>query len=216
MADGQVDDIAPWGSPEVGDTFFVGGFCLGCGGGVVVAVPGDGSEEVVGPDGFDGGAAPFGGVVEHEDEAVLVASAGALHDIEIVIDVENMGGPACIGLMGFYQRVDAVGSAGAGKVPVIIVLPEDAGIAFVGEDKSIRQHFVVDDRVVADNIVVFDKGDGQSWVIRKDGVVGTGRDGPDDGAGGLRSGDDGLPGGNDFSGMCLAVNKMRLAVDDCD
>ena len=44
-----------------------------------------------------------------------------------------------------------------GQVPVEVILPEDAGITFVSEDERVRQQLVVDDRTVADHVVILDE-----------------------------------------------------------
>src|SRR5204863_4703989 len=55
-----------------------------------------------------------------------------------------------------------------GKVPVEVILPEDARVTFVREDESVRQQFVIDDRTVAHDVVVLHKGDGLGRTIPRE------------------------------------------------
>ena len=61
--------------------------------------------------------------------------------------------------MNFHQRLDAVLRIRLCKIPVEIILPKDARITFVREDERIRQELVIDDRTIADNVVILHERD---------------------------------------------------------
>src|SRR6185369_6633807 len=61
--------------------------------------------------------------------------------------------------VNFHHRLDAVLRIRLCKIPVEIILPKDARITFVREDERIRQELVIDDRTIADNVVILHERD---------------------------------------------------------
>ena len=89
----------------------------------------------------------------------MVACARALHDVEVVIREQDLRWAGCVLFMNFNKRVNAVSIVRLGQVPVEVILPEDARIAFVRKDEGVRKHLVVNDWGVAHDVVVLDESD---------------------------------------------------------
>src|SRR5206468_6694714 len=92
-------------------------------------------------------------------QAALIASARALHDVEIVIHKQDFCWAGGVFFVNLHKRSDAVLLIRLRQVPVEIILPKDARITFVREDKRVRQQLVVDDWSVAHNVMVLDERD---------------------------------------------------------
>jgi hypothetical protein len=90
----------------------------------------------------------------------LVAGTWALHEIQIVTHKQNLRWAGSILFVNFDQRVGAALSIRLSEVPVEVILPKDARITFVSEDERVRKELVVDDRTVADHVVILDEGHG--------------------------------------------------------
>ncbi len=83
---------------------------IGRAGEVGRAPPGDRREDDVAPLGGHPRAVPaVAPVVESEDQPRLAVPAGALHDVEVVVGVQNPGVAAGEGFVGAAQGGDAVG-----------------------------------------------------------------------------------------------------------
>ena len=130
-----------------------------------MTVPRCGGEARVSPSCLDHCAVPTAAVVQDKDESALITSPGTLHDVEIVIDEQNLRRSAGVLFVHFDERVNAALIIGLSKVPVEVILPEDAWVTFVSQDKGVGKELVVDNRAVADNIVVLDKCDGLCWPV---------------------------------------------------
>jgi hypothetical protein len=85
--------------------------------------------------------------------------AEALHGVEVVIHEENLCWSGGVLFMNSHERIDAVSIIRPGEAPVEVILPENAGIAFVGENKRVRQQLVVNDGSIAHGVVVLDERD---------------------------------------------------------
>ena len=126
-----------------------------------MAVPGDRHEGPVVPLRSDPCPVPcISPVVQDEDESLLAAEAAPLHDVEIVVRVEHRRCAACIVFVGPDKGRYAGGLPVPAQTEGIIVLPEHAGIAFMGQDDGVGEELVVHDprRVSAAEVVVVHEG----------------------------------------------------------
>ena len=122
-----------------------------------MSVPGDRGKLSSGPLGLNSRPGPsIAAIIENENQTRLAAEARSLHDIQVIIGVQDLRRPASVFLMDVDQRGYSIGRSHPSQTVIEIVKPENAGIALVREDESIRQHLVVDDRIgwIAGSIVV--------------------------------------------------------------
>ena len=90
----------------------------------------------------------------------MIACARALHDVEVVIREQDLCWAGGVLFVNFHKCVDAAPIIRLGEIPVKVVLPKDARITFMREDDRVRQQLVVDNRTVADHVVIFDESHG--------------------------------------------------------
>src|SRR5207244_5577687 len=107
---------------------------------IISPPPSHGDKSGVLPLGLNPAPVPVAAVIEHEDQPLLLAPAGSLHDVDIVIKVKNGGGTARVILMCSHERGNPAFLTFLSEPPGVIVLPKHAGVAFVREDESVRQH----------------------------------------------------------------------------
>ena len=110
--------------------------------------------------GLDDCAVPTAAVVQDKDESALIIQTGTLHDVEVMINEQDLRRSDGVLFVHFDERINAVGVIGLSKVPIKVILPEDAWITFVSQDKGVGKELVVDNRAIADNIVVLYKCNG--------------------------------------------------------
>ena len=82
-----------------------------------------------------------------------------MHDIEIVVYEKDLRRAACILLVNLDERIDTALIVRLGKIPVEVILPEDARITFVRKDKGVSEQLVINDRTVTHHVVVLDESD---------------------------------------------------------
>ena len=82
-------------------------------------------------------AVPTATVVQDKYESRLIAFAGALHDVKIIIHGEHFCRAGSVLFVDFDERIDSVLISRLGQVPVKVILPEDAWITFVREDERV-------------------------------------------------------------------------------
>ena len=87
----------------------------------------------------------------------MIAGAQALHDVKVVIHIEDLCWPSSILFVNLDEPIDTTLIVRLRQVPIEVILPEHTGITFVREDEGVCQQFVVNDWTVANHIVVLDE-----------------------------------------------------------
>ena len=136
----------------------------------VLASPGDRQQTAVRPSCPHYSAVPGASVVQNEYQPALVRPAKPLHDIEIVVHMQDLHISAGMILMRAHEGSNPTYFAREGQTPTEIILPKHAWITLVSQDEGVGQHLVANDRVVPNYVVVLDESHGCACAVSQHGT----------------------------------------------
>src|SRR3984893_18836917 len=110
----------------------------------LVPPPSDWPKSGVRPSRTHCSAVPRASIVQNEYEPALVLPAKPLHDVQVVVHIQDLRVAAGILFMCAHEGCYPTPLPRETETPSVVILPKHAGITLLRQDESIGQHLVAD------------------------------------------------------------------------